>query len=980
VCPRSLSEAFTLQFYAWEQAGRGLLAFPEPVGLEPPFRPFEGFELPRVKDDGRRPNAVGTWLERLAGRERRVEAEEAGVEEELPPPWLSPEEPLVEWTVLVPANAPGGLAGAEGWLRALAGTRLPLSFELVGAEGQVSVHLATRESEAAFVAGQFRAFFPDATLLPEPGQLARAWQTGAGQDAALSFGLAREWMLPLPRSRSGEAEPLLSLFAVLSTLREGEVGVVQMLFETVVSEWAESARLALFGRSGKPLFADEPDFNRLAAEKLREPLVAVAIRVAARSPSDPWCVLGRLAQTLGAYAAPEWNEFVPVFEEEAEADLLSRQSRRTGMLLSLPELARFVHPPGSSVRLPAVRRRGLRSKPLPEEAMLPGVTLGTGSHDGLPFVAKLPLAARLRHTHVVGATGTGKSTLLLSLILQDIEAGRGVALLDPHGDLVDEVIARLPEERRGDVLLFDPADEACALSFNLLEAQSEREKDLLSSDLVAVFRRLSTSWGDQMTAVLSNAVLAFLESPQGGTLLDLRRFLLETPFRKGILESVADPYIRYFWEKEFSLLAGGKSVGPIATRLDSFLRSRLMRRVLAERRGELDLGEVVTSGKVLLCKLSEGAIGEENASLLGSLIVAKLNQVALGRQDTAAAARSPFFLYIDEAHHFATPSMASLLGGARKFGLGLVLSHQDLRQLDRVPEVASSLLSNAYTRIVFRTGEDDARKLERGFSFFAADDLQSLKVGEAVCRLGSADADFRVATPEIPAASLERAARNREELRGRMRLLRRQPEDSPPAAHPPTNPILPPPVSTPQSASVPPARSRAMPAPAPATLGRGGPEHKYLQELVRRSAEARGYRAMVEKDLDGQGSVDVAIQGEDWSLGCEISVSSTPEQEAGNVEKCLAAGFSQVVVLSLKKAHLGEIEGAVKKRLAADDVSRVLFMTPEELLTFLDGRPMVAREETVGGYRVKVNYRAAPEEERRKAVAGVIGRSLRRLI
>src|SRR5262249_33562647 len=154
---------------------------------------------------------------------------------------------------------------------------------------------------------------------------------------------------------------------------------------------------------------------------------------------------------------------------------------------------------------------------------------------------KIPRELRLRHTYVIGATGTGKSTLLLNLIRQDIEAGRGVGLLDPHGDLVEDVLGLIPIERHADVILFDPTDEERPAGFNVLQAHSTREKDLLASDLTAIFRRFSTSWGDQMTAVLSNAVLAFLEHPRGGTLLDLRQFLLDREFREMFLKEVTDP-------------------------------------------------------------------------------------------------------------------------------------------------------------------------------------------------------------------------------------------------------------------------------------------------------------------------------------------------------------------------------------------------------------------------------------------------------
>ncbi len=178
--------------------------------------------------------------------------------------------------------------------------------------------------------------------------------------------------------------------------------------------------------------------------------------------------------------------------------------------------------------------------------------------------------------HIIGATGTGKSTLLLSLITQDIQQGNGLCVLDPHGDLIETILRYIPEERSKDVVLIDPADSEFPIGFNILSAHSELEKELLSSDLVASFKRLSTSWGDQMNSVFSNAILAFLESTNGGTLADLRRFLVEKSYRDTFLKTVLDPNVVYYWQKEYPLLKSN-SIGSILTRLDTFLRPKLIR-------------------------------------------------------------------------------------------------------------------------------------------------------------------------------------------------------------------------------------------------------------------------------------------------------------------------------------------------------------------------------------------------------------------
>src|SRR5581483_408379 len=293
------------------------------------------------------------------------------------------------------------------------------------------------------------------------------------------------------------------------------------------------------------------------------------------------------------------------------------------------------------------------TKAAPPLAFGHAMVLGENHHAGETVRVSMTTEQRVRHTHLIGVSGSGKSTLLLNMIAQDVEQGNGIAVLDPHGDLVDQVIARIPAERIKDVVLLDPSDEGYPVGFNILSAHSDLERNLLASDLVSVFKRLSTSFGDQMTTVLGNAILAFLESSVGGTLTDLRRFLVEPAYRDRFLATVGDSEVVYYWQREFPLLSG-KPQGPILTRLDTFLRPKVIRHMVSQKENRLDFADVMNGRKILLAKLSQGLIGEENSYLLGTLVVSKLNQVATSRQNMPAEARTPFYLYIDEFHNFVT--------------------------------------------------------------------------------------------------------------------------------------------------------------------------------------------------------------------------------------------------------------------------------------------------------------------------------------
>lgn len=1005
------SDTITRNFYAWELRGRGWQAYTRAVCLEPPFRPFLGHVLPkrRASDEGKietKASSFAGWFFKREGEPgRRSEPEEEAVLEPEPEIFRAPY-PLSEIMVSLPPGATVSPGVTENLLVALAACRFPLSFEVVGLQESVRVGVACRAPDRERVSGFLKAHFPEAIVGKAPEPLRAAWQSARGVSVALEFGLAREFMLPLRTFRDFRPDPLLAIYAALAGLHAGEVGLFQVLFTPAVCAWGESIWRVVHTSQGNPFFTDDPEFTKLASEKIMHPFFAVAVRMGARTKDEvrAWDLLRGMTGAL--HLLGHANELTPLAEEEEidlEEDLLSRTSHRSGMLLTTPELAGLVHLPGESVRLEALARETRRTRAASREVMGAGLLIGENFHEGRAVEVRLPPDLRTRHTHLVGASGTGKSTLLVQLILEDLQAGGGLAVLDPHGDLVDEILARYPEERERDLILFDPSENSFRVGWNMLHARTEIEKVILSSDLVAAFRRLSTSWGDQMTSVLGNTIQAFVESDSGGTLLDLRRFLMERDFRAGFLKNVEDPDIRYYFERQFPLLKGIPQ-GPILTRLDTFLRSKLVRAVVTEREHRLDFRELVDGGKVFLAKLSQGAIGEENAALLGSLLVSAFHQAALSRQDLAPGARRQFSLYVDECHHMATPSMAALLSGARKYRLSLTAAHQELGQLRaREPEVLSALLANAGTRIVFRVGEADARELERGFSSFAAEDLVRLKVGEAICRAGRSEADFNLKTRDLASVAPEEATTRRELLLDLMRERFPAPppeprrEDEPPAAPMPREraplppapvppaPLMvaPPPPASPRLAteSTPPPKKAPRPE-EPPPLGRGGPEHQYLQDLVKRWAESHGYRATIEEEIpEGKGKVDVALRTDDFSLACEISVTSTVAQEVGNALKCLEAGFHEVAILALKRPRLQKIEAALKAKLPPSDLARVHLVSPEELFAMLSMRP-VTKEKVVGGYKVRVRRTPVePDEEaaRYEALRDVIGKSLRRM-
>ncbi len=915
-----------------------------------------------------------------------------------------------------------------------------LSFEVIGTPELIVIQLACLGSDADQLREQIISHFPEARVIAVPSFLLRTWiKDRRVPSIVVDFGLASEFMLPL-KSLPTAMDPLVTITGALGKLREEEVGLIQVLFEPVRNPWTESVISAVTDHEGKDFFANAPDLVKHARQKIQSPLFAVVIRVAAKSADEDrmWQIAKSIGAGLAHLTNPNINALVPLSNEgyddlHHEIDLVARLSHRSGMLLNIEELISLVHLPTGAVRAPKLKRQSGKTKAAPSLALNHELLLGVNEHEEEVQRVTLSVDQRVKHTYVIGASGTGKSTFLLNCIMQDIERGEGLAVLDPHGDLIDQVMERIPENRWDDVILFDPSDEDFPIGFNILSAHSEIEKQLLASDLVAVFKRLSTAWGDQMNSVLGNAILSFLESERGGTLADMRRFLVEKEYREEFLTTVKDRENIYYWQKEFPILTG-RPQGPLLTRLDTFLRPKLVRFMVAQKENRLDFAEIMNGRKIFLAKLAQGGIGEENSFLLGSLIVSKFHQLALARQEMRAADRRPFYLYIDEFHNFVTPSMASILSGARKYRLGLVLAHQELRQVKN-EEVAGAIIANPYTRVCFRLGDQDARKLEDGFSFFDAKDLQNLGIGEAICRIERAEFDFNLQTPPIDQVG-ERAGRDRVDQITRLSQKRygtprqqveealekafgrpstaSKPEKpqatesvtpSEPVAEPvqaksPPQPAAAPPIETvPQQApatevqtsSDPPkdispeppqkAKTKAKPV-EEMTLGRGGSEHKYLQELIKQWAEGLGWKASIEMPVPGaMGSVDVGLEKQGRIIACEICVTSPVEQEISNIEKCVKSGLENIVSVSLDKRQLAKIETAAKKRFTPDELARVRFLIPEDLFEFVEeiDAKLAKRESTVKGYQVTTSYRApAPGEKagKKKIISGVIMKSL----
>lgn len=1048
----------TEAFYAWERKGRGWSLAEYPALPEPPFVPFwahyietMGQEDSEWVDDGLKEGLLGFVArktkegvkgyiqKRKAKKLKKAQETEIddGVTEEVRNTdfieFLTEEgDDVVEMLLSFPSKERVGIPEMEQLLLILSQSKHPISFEVVATHEKIQFLLVCRESDAQFVYAQTKAFLPFLELTPTFHYLFdRLDFNELYSTAIVDYGLKEEFMRPLKMMSNLSPDPLVSLIAVMEHLGPGEFAMFQVIFQGAVNPWASSIIQSVTDDNGRSFFVDAPEMVTLARTKVSKPLMGVVIRTAARSHTKEATkrLSQNMARALTTFDAYSSNSLIKLPNRGYPYSLhmvnvMERQSHRLGMLLNIGELATIIHPPSPSISSQKIWVKERRTKLLPEIACQHPLRLGYNPHREEEFWVSISEEMRLRHMHLIGGTGLGKSTLLKSMIVQDIEQGNGLALLDPHGDLVDDILSRIPEERIKDVIVIDPSDSEYPVGINLLSAHSELDKVVLSSDLVSLFERFSKSWGDQMTSVLGNAIAAFMESTRGGTLLDLKRFLIEKKFRDDFLSSVEDPEVLYFWQHEFPLLRSN-SIGSLTTRLSTFLRPKLIRNMMGQKEG-LDFGRAMNDKKIILVKLAQGEIGEENSYILGTLIVAKIQQAAQARQRLPRSERTAFYLYADEFQHFITPSMKTILSGARKYGLGLILAHQDLDQVfKKDAELGNTLVSNAGTRICFRLGDFDAKKLESGFSYFEASDLMNLKRGETIMRIGSAANDFNMSTEMLEEVDEFLGQSTRDEVIAQSRQTyggsapeysypeiqteKKEKKKKTPPAPPEYTPfeeipeekvkeeVVQPEPQVEESPAQDDMPSFESPPPPPLDSIEKAKEdflhkeekreeireHRTIQLFIKALAESRGFKAVLEQQA-GSGRVDVGLQKGELLIGIEISVTNSLDYEVKNIQKCLQAGYDPVFMLSKRAKHLENIRVRAAESISKKRLNKVHFLDPDDFHTVLDTyvqKEAPIQTTVIGGYQVSTEFSQVDEMERKQiedSISDVVMKARRR--
>jgi len=324
---------------------------------------------------------------------------------------------------------------------------------------------------------------------------------------------------------------------------------------------------------------------------------------------------------------------------------------------------------------------------------------------------------RRRHVYVIGKTGMGKTNLLCNMVIQDIQNGHGVAFVDPHGDVAENLLNFIPKDRINDVVYFNPADQDHPIAFNILEAvEGLEKKHLVASGLMGVFKKLWPDvWSARMEYILNNAILALIEYP-GSTMLGINKMFSDKEFRKKVVDNVSDPMVKSFWINEFAKYTdrlATEATASIQNKVGQFLSSSIIRNIIGQTKSTINARDIMDNRKILIVNLSKGKIGEDNMNLLGGMIITKLQMAAMERVDMPEHERKDFYLYVDELQNFVNESFAGILSEARKYHLNLILTHQYINQLPDV--IRDAVFGNVGTLITFRVGAEDAEFLEKEF-------------------------------------------------------------------------------------------------------------------------------------------------------------------------------------------------------------------------------------------------------------------------
>lgn len=654
---------------------------------------------------------------------------------------------------------------------------IPVGFELVSMHQHIYFYVRVDTEARGTVEGQIYSQYPDAEVFEVKDYVRDPVKENKGF-ACAEITLDRSDIYPIKSHPQFEGDSLAGVFSVLSKAGDGEEMWIQVVGEAIPEDWKLnfSRRMKMkilgfknafrlrdyFKLKGKQALRDseKEEFNKKAAKNM----ILTKIRVAYVAPSQAMAdaKIDSIKRAFSQFNTTDFNTLraVKLGHDRFLKDYTSLDLGG-GFLFNTEEFATVYHYPQPD-EVPHIVHVVSRKKEPPDSLPKEGTLhpeevsiFGSTNYHNQSIRFGIKRVDRRRHLYVVGKSGTGKSKLLELLINADIQAGKGVGVLDPHGDLVEAVLKYIPEHRKNDVVVFDPGDLDHPIAFNPLEQVPIDLRLRVTIGFVEIFKKLfGANWTPRLEHVLRYTTLALLDSPNT-TVLSILKMLSDKNYRQKIVANIQDSVIKNFWVNEFagwSEKFDNEAIMPLLNKVGQFVSTTLIRNIVGQAENRINIREIMDSGKILLMKISKGKLGEENCGLLGAMMVTKIQQAAMARADTLEEERKDFYLYCDEFQYFATDTFAEILSEARKYRLNLTMAHQYMGQLSDL--VKTTVFGNVGSIMNFRVGAEDAVLLEKEYTpRFEVRDIINLGVREMYLKMsvdGEIKDAFSAKTLDIP--------------------------------------------------------------------------------------------------------------------------------------------------------------------------------------------------------------------------------------
>lgn len=618
-----------------------------------------------------------------------------------------------------------------------------LAFEIVALKESIGFYVSCPKKIRDLVEKQVHGAYPAADIkeVDEINIFSRK-----GKVAFASLKLDSSDYHPIKEYKDLPTDGLSLLTSALAKMGEGEGAIVQLLLKPESSKWQKKGRGFVASQKKreadpeKATYSHDPKEMEAITTKTEKPGFRVSLRVVISSQNDHMAE-SHLNNITGAFAqfASAYNRFTKarIFVKHLfMIDFIYRYFplfNRNTFVLNTEELATVFHMPNKTVVTPHIKWLNAKNAPAPDLIPQEGMFLGNSKYRGEMRPVFMQLDDRRRHMYIIGKTGTGKSEFLKEMILQDIEEGYGVCAIDPHGEFVEDILQLMPPHRADDVIYFNPSDLSRPMGLNMMEADTEEQRHFVVSSVIGLMYKLYDPHrtgiiGPRFEHAIRNAMLTIMYK-KGSTFIELVRALTDAKFVEELLPYVKDPVVKRYWTDQIAQTSDfhkSEVLDYIVSKFGRFVTNKTMRNIIGQPQSAFNFRKAMDEKKVVLCNLSKGILGEEDAKFLGLILVPKVLTAAMSRQDIPMKQREDFFLYVDEFQNYATEDFATILSEARKYRLSLIVANQFVGQIDE--EVKNAVFGNVGTIVSFRVGVPDANFLQHEFTpTFSETDLTNIE-------------------------------------------------------------------------------------------------------------------------------------------------------------------------------------------------------------------------------------------------------------